>query len=72
MLKNLKEILRWLRGEDEAYTPADAPVAGLMRLVALSAMASVAELKQRQEDEAPASPDSDEAPAPSEGANGQI
>lgn len=68
MLKNFHEILLWLRGEGEAYTPADAPVAGLMRLVALSAMASVAELRQRQEENSPAAASSDEEPAPSEGA----
>ncbi|MCB0571925.1 MAG: hypothetical protein KDC66_19290 [Phaeodactylibacter sp.] len=67
MIKNLQDILRWLRGEDEAYTPEDASVAGLMRLVALSAMASVAELRQQQAEEGQASAASDEAPAPGQG-----
>lgn len=64
MWNDLKEILSWLRADGEASTPEQSSVDSLMRLVAMSTMASLHEAQQRRENPPHLS---DAAPAPEDG-----
>lgn len=63
MWKEWKEIVAWFRGTEEASTPDQSAVDGLMRLVAATTMASLHEAQQRQNNPPHLS---DAAPPPSE------
>jgi len=63
MWKEWKEILAWFRGTEEASTPDQSAMDGLMRLVAATTMASLHEAQQRRENPPHLS---DAAPLPSE------
>ena len=71
MVKELREFIKWLRGEEEASTPDEAAVSSLVKLVALSSMANIYEARRREEEQqySQAVPDSDDAGIPGEGGN---
>ena len=47
MWQGLQEILHWLNGEDESSTPEEASMANIVKLAALSAMATILERRLR-------------------------
>lgn len=76
MWSDLKSIMAWFQGAEEpAEQNQDKGMAGLMRLVAASTMASIRHAQERQGNEPYASDDEQSAPAPtlpvSEPAEGQ-
>ncbi|MCB0593761.1 MAG: hypothetical protein H6557_10800 [Lewinellaceae bacterium] len=48
MWQGLQEILHWLNGEDESSTPEEASMANIVKLAALSAMATILERRFRE------------------------
>ncbi len=65
MWSDLKSIIAWFQGTEEPEEqPQDKGMAGLMRLVAASTMASIRHAQERQGDEPYAADDDPSAPAP--------
>lgn len=68
MWNEWKEILAWFKGTEEASTPDQSAMDGLMRLVAATTMASLNEARQMREnpphlsDSTPPPVDQDEQP----------
>ncbi|MCB0564899.1 MAG: hypothetical protein KDD01_11035 [Phaeodactylibacter sp.] len=48
MWQGLQEILHWLNGEDENSTPEEASMANIVKLAALSAMATILERRHQE------------------------
>ncbi|MCB0582894.1 MAG: hypothetical protein KDD10_26685 [Phaeodactylibacter sp.] len=48
MWQGLQDILNWLNSEDENSTPEEASMAGIVKLAALSAMATLLERRFRE------------------------
>ncbi|MCB0557330.1 MAG: hypothetical protein H6573_04715 [Lewinellaceae bacterium] len=48
MWQGLQEILNWLNGEDEGSTPEETSMANIVKLAALSAMATILERRHRE------------------------
>lgn len=50
MWNEVREFVAWLKGDQEAYTPDEAEMSSLVRLVALHSLSSIHKAKKAQEE----------------------